>query len=286
MHAKFAPPRRINQFVNSVWVLDPSMDDHPAATQEARHSGIANVAIQLGDRFSLLQDNETSPLPRYCLSGFMTRPRLVAPSGTPRTIGIQFLPGGLRAFSRVSCHDFADRIIDAREVLDARLLAAFDRIDASASTYAIVEYIRRALVDSAVETEPDPRLAIEQFATAIENGFVDSIHDFCDRTGVHVRQLQRWYQNLVGVSPVKYLRVKRAQRALACLSQDPAAHMADIALRCGYSDQAHLSREFKQIYGVSPRRLLADKPHENDSDGGQSTAQPQLKLVAGADAIF
>lgn len=262
------------------------MDDHSAATQEARHPGIANVAIQLGDRFSLLQDNEATPLPRYCLSGFMTRPQLVAPSSQPRTIGIQFAPGGLRAFSRVPCHHFADRIIDAREVLDLRLLAAFNRIDVNAPTIAVVEYIRQTLVESAVETKPDPRLAIEQFAAAIENGMVDSIHNFCDRSGVHIRQLQRWFRNLVGVSPVKYLRVRRAQRALACLSDHRPADLAHIALRCGYSDQAHLSREFKQIYGDSPKRFFADKPQDTDSNGGRSATPPRLKLVAGADAIL
>ena len=44
----------------------------------------------------------------------------------------------------------------------------------------------------------------------------------------------------------------RFDRALA-LAADPAQNWADIALTAGYSDQAHLSREFSALAGMSPQ---------------------------------
>ncbi|MNG36878.1 Helix-turn-helix domain protein [compost metagenome] len=45
----------------------------------------------------------------------------------------------------------------------------------------------------------------------------------------------------------------RFDRVLALAADDPARAWADIALAAGYSDQAHLSREFSALAGLSPQ---------------------------------
>jgi transcriptional regulator GlxA family with amidase domain len=52
---------------------------------------------------------------------------------------------------------------------------------------------------------------------------------------------------------MKYVIVRRVERAKAMISstQEP---LAEVALACGFADQAHLNRRFGAVVGVSPGR--------------------------------
>ncbi|TIS82827.1 MAG: helix-turn-helix transcriptional regulator, partial [Mesorhizobium sp.] len=49
-------------------------------------------------------------------------------------------------------------------------------------------------------------------------------------------------------------RIVRFNRALR-LSSEPTADWADVAADCGYADQAHLVREFRELAGETPTAL-------------------------------
>jgi len=58
----------------------------------------------------------------------------------------------------------------------------------------------------------------------------------------------------VGVPPKLLARFHRARRLL---ERDDGRRWAEIAADCGYADQAHLNRDFRQFAGASPTELLA-----------------------------
>jgi AraC-like DNA-binding protein len=61
----------------------------------------------------------------------------------------------------------------------------------------------------------------------------------------------------VGVSPKHFARTARMQRALIKLQFGPGASLATTALELGYSDQAHMHRDFRELVGVTPRMAVA-----------------------------
>lgn len=56
----------------------------------------------------------------------------------------------------------------------------------------------------------------------------------------------------IGLSPRAYFQRRRAQRA-SLLLLDPALKVTQVAHRLGYTDNAHLTRCFREHLGVSPR---------------------------------
>jgi dihydrofolate reductase len=62
------------------------------------------------------------------------------------------------------------------------------------------------------------------------------------------------FREAVGVSPKTYLRLGRFNRTLHRLHATGTASLADIAAENGFSDQAHMTREFGAIAGVTPGR--------------------------------
>jgi AraC-like DNA-binding protein len=73
-------------------------------------------------------------------------------------------------------------------------------------------------------------------------------------TGLGERQLRRRCEAAFGYGPKTLSRVLRMQRALELARRGAA--FAEVAVRAGYADQAHLSREVKALAGVPLGRLI------------------------------
>lgn len=84
-----------------------------------------------------------------------------------------------------------------------------------------------------------------------------SIEDIAAATGAGARSVFRAFKRDRGCSPLEFARKLRLQKAREMLEQpDPALTATSVALQCGYSDLAHLSREFSAAYGERPSEVL------------------------------
>ena len=68
--------------------------------------------------------------------------------------------------------------------------------------------------------------------------------------GCSHRYLLSEFRRYVGVRPKTLARVLRCQSAIRLL--DSGDSLAEVAVRCGYADQAHLNLDFRRITGLSP----------------------------------
>ncbi|HEX4583071.1 MAG TPA: helix-turn-helix domain-containing protein, partial [Acidobacteriaceae bacterium] len=77
------------------------------------------------------------------------------------------------------------------------------------------------------------------------------------KIGMSQRRIAQLFHEQVGVSPKTYHRVRRFQHTLQRLRGVRQVNWADLAVDCGYYDQAHLSHDFRQIAGMTPAAYLA-----------------------------
>ena len=76
------------------------------------------------------------------------------------------------------------------------------------------------------------------------------VHDLAAQLGYSERHLLRRCREEFGYGPKILHRVLRFQRALRAI--DSGMPLAEVAHRCGYSDQAHLTREVRNLGGAPP----------------------------------
>jgi AraC family transcriptional regulator len=79
------------------------------------------------------------------------------------------------------------------------------------------------------------------------------IRDLAALMHLSVSQFHRLFQRYFNATPMSYVTSRRIRRAQS-LMQEPGKKLADIALACGFCDQAHFCRVFKQTVGTSPAR--------------------------------
>jgi len=74
------------------------------------------------------------------------------------------------------------------------------------------------------------------------------------------KHLVSQFRDLVGPSPKTVARILRFNHLLRLLDRRPRPGWTELAARCGYADQSHLSREVRRLAGCTPSELAADLP--------------------------
>ncbi|KJS04300.1 MAG: AraC family transcriptional regulator [Flavobacteriales bacterium BRH_c54] len=83
-----------------------------------------------------------------------------------------------------------------------------------------------------------------------------SIYELSKRNFTTVRQLERNFKKLIGLSPKEYSNIIRFQNALSLIkNSNQSRSLLDIAFECGYYDHSHLCNEIKRNTGLSPSLL-------------------------------
>ncbi|MGC9497810.1 helix-turn-helix domain-containing protein [Streptomyces sp. WG7] len=186
---------------------------------------------------------------RLLVAGPDTRAHVT--EGAPGTwAGVRFRPGTAPALLGVPAHELRDRRVDLTDLWPsarARRLAA--RVNAAPDPASGLE--EAALSRAADTGPPDPLL--RRIVAALDEG--RPVAATADELGVSARQLHRRSLAAFGYGPKTLARVLRLQRALALARA--GTPLAETAARAGYADQAHLTRDVRELTGVAPGELLA-----------------------------
>ncbi|WP_417215735.1 AraC family transcriptional regulator [Arthrobacter sp.] len=100
-------------------------------------------------------------------------------------------------------------------------------------------------------------LLINRVADEAENdGGLLQVRMLASRFGLGERSLQRLVRDRLGLTPKWLIQRRRLQEAAHLLAQGSGPDLARLAYALGYADQAHFSRDFSAVTGMTPTRYL------------------------------
>jgi transcriptional regulator GlxA family with amidase domain len=79
------------------------------------------------------------------------------------------------------------------------------------------------------------------------------VREVADFVALSASHFSRAFKQSLGCSPMAYVAARRVERAKLMVTST-RERLMDIALTCGFSDQAHLTRSFRRVVGMSPGR--------------------------------
>ena len=213
--------------------------------------GTVELIVQLGPVYGHVQGARVEPFPATCLSGLLLRPDVVqAPPGPVAVLGVRLHPAGAFALLGRPLHELTGCTVDLGDVMPGAADRLAERCHAATSPGgrlgAAVEWLREHLRPAAL----DPAVAWAVERIELRAGAV-SIRELISRTGWSRTRLTTVFREQVGVTPKVLARIRRFRKALEMVSRGDAP-VAHIALACGYYDQPHLNREFRELSGYTP----------------------------------
>ena len=190
-------------------------------------------------------------------------------AGPDTTAWVNRMPAGMEIFGLRFRPGVAAPLLrlPANQLINARLPAiefARNWADRVTSNLEAGRKGRHTILQDAVRgllkdgAEPDP--LVQYVSTLVEraNPHEDlRIANLADAVGISERQLHRRCLASLGYGMKTYARIVRFQRFLALQQAGKLATFAACAAEAGYADQAHLSRDVRQLTGLTPAELAS-----------------------------
>jgi AraC-like DNA-binding protein len=171
-------------------------------------------------------------------------------------LGVHFKPGGGSPFFGVPTNELRNQNLTL-DLLWGRIATAIaDRLWEGESPEEQFKILEEALLERGRN-----RLALHQAVQYAVN-VIDrsrggrSVNSVAERIGISPRRFLDVFRSEVGLSPKAFGRIRRFSAVLKQIDRAPDVDWADVALSCGYFDQAHFNHDFREFSGLTPSTYL------------------------------
>lgn len=264
--AHYIPRPPLSDFVNVMWYWDGYVQSH--AQERLLPDGCMTIAFSLGERSLLKRAPEhASPaadVAGQVICGARSSPMVLDTADMVTTLGIQFKPGGGFPFLRMPASELRELCVPLDDVFGAGAASLRGRLLECAGPqqmFAVVEQWLLAHAAKGLEKHPAVAYAMRRF---VEGALAQPLSSVLDGIGYSQRHFNQLFADEVGLTPKRFLRVRRFQRVISSVAGMPFVDWADLALRCGYYDQPHFVHDFRGFCGLTPAAYLSHRtPHLN-----------------------
>lgn len=271
-----APHVSLRPFIGQLWVS--SSAPQPAGAREhVLPTGQMHLVFRLsGPPLRIFRDAAdqtgstiTGPVVGGARSGFY-----VKEVGAPvLSVGVQLLPGAAQALFGVSAAELAGRHTPASELWGAHADSILQQLSEEPDPVrqlARLESMLAARLPRVHGLHPGVAEILGNFPQA------SRVEDMVRESRYSHRGFIALFRQATGLSPKRYARLMRFQQLMAALRGAPAESLSALAFDAGYSDQAHMNREFREFAGITPLqyKLLAPEAAHHVPVQGQISSIP------------
>ncbi len=162
-----------------------------------------------------------------------------------RVMGVVFRPGGVYAFTAEDLAGMTGRDVDLHDLFGVTA----DRLRQQPARHSHAPAQRLALLERWLQQ----RLRMPAIDPAINHAIgalnrvpqVACIPRIAQAIGMSDRRFTVQFDRQVGMKPKHYARLMRFRTVISHAHYQTAVNWSAVAADCGYSDQAHLSHEFR-----------------------------------------
>jgi AraC-like DNA-binding protein len=246
--------------VEYIWQLS----DAPAhAREKILPSGTLELVINLHENEFRIYDVDTARPPRRfsgaIASGAYQHPFVIDTREHAGIVGVHFRPGGALPFLGALPSELSDLHVDLDALWGHAATELRERLCEAGTPEQRLLIVEQTL--TARLRCPRARHRAVPFAVAALSETHASVSQLASVIGLSHRRLIEVFSAEVGMTPKRFARVRRFQRAVALAQRSPSPDWAGLAHDCGYSDQSHLIREFVAFSGLAPEDL---RRHRDD----------------------
>lgn len=257
------PRAPLDRCIWMLWYARASQIDH--RRERALPSGRVEVILNLAQDF-LTDCSQNAPerVAPSLVVGVRTEYELIDTSDLADLIGIVFRPGGFACF----CHDavdaFSHRSTALEDVWGGEARSLRERLQELASPESRLACLEHYLMTSYADRLGTSRVvayAVSRFeqSSCMHAANTVRIEQVARETGFSVRHFSQMFREHTGVSPKVWCRIQRFLRAVRQMHSGVEVPWAELALDCGYYDQAHFANEFRAFSGINPSAYSAQR---------------------------
>ena len=203
-------------------------------------------------------------------AGLADAPVTTEHKGAHYGVEINLEPLGARRLFGLPMSELANRVVDLDAVLPGAPLLVERLHDAPdwASRFSILDAVIHARLAAVAPAPAEMRWAWRRLRASDGRA---SIATLAAEVGWSRRHFGATFRDQLGLPPKTVARILRFERVVRLLEHDDGGCLAEIAYDCGFADQPHLNRDFRELAGTTPGAYLAAKvAFVQDETGAQT----------------
>jgi len=170
-------------------------------------------------------------------------------------IKVSFQPGGLYRLLGIPMHSLLGKDgMDARDIWGNQINLILEQLSETASFNRMKLIIEQFLFSKSIYLKP--LLPIDSvMPNIVKGGGLIPIDHLASASCLSNRQFERVFKNRIGLSPKFFSRLVRFSRAWLIKENQPDISWLQLAYKCGYHDQMHFIRDFREFTGENPTEI-------------------------------
>jgi AraC-like DNA-binding protein len=166
-------------------------------------------------------------------------------------VSVAFAPGGMHRLLKMPMHELYDEPVDTQLLLGRQIAEVNEQLQEVQTALEMKNIVERFFMS---KLDHCSLLPWEQALKAQLQGNIN-IESAASLACLSLRQYERRAKEIMGYSPKVFSRLIRFSKAYRLKEQQPHLSWTHIAHTCGYFDQMHLIRDFKDFTGALPGTL-------------------------------
>ncbi|RFM29038.1 AraC family transcriptional regulator [Deminuibacter soli] len=246
-HQEFEPPEALRDTIKCFWHNTRKQVASTSAF-EVQPDGYAEIIFYFGELYTLAHNGDLQPLPSPFMMGLLNHPAVFYTKTHLEIIGIRCFPWtvfdllGLPS-GKNGVHAFEHPI--------ARLQTELNPCIAAGDVPGAIARVTQYFLDAHAGIAVNSMLFKAGVAMRQANGTMP-VSQVAAAAHATVRTLERKFKQSSGYTVKDVSALMRFEQARNQLWRNPGVNLAGLAQELGYTDQSHLSREFKRYSGATP----------------------------------
>jgi AraC-like DNA-binding protein len=245
-HQEFEPPEELRDAIKCFWYNRRDASE-PQSDFEVIPDGYAEIIFYFGKLYKVSENENLQPLPSPFMMGLLNQPATFYTRDRLEIIGIRCFPwtvfdllglpsgGGVQTFE----HPVAG------------LQPALQKYIQNGSINDALTEVKQYFLHAKSHIAMDSMLFKAGLAMRGANGTIP-VSQVAEAAHVTVRTLERNFKRSSGYTVKDVSALMRFEQVRNRLWHFPDINLAGLAHELGYTDQSHLSREFKRYSGATP----------------------------------
>lgn len=257
IYREFTPHPQLSSFVECYWKADA---DRPPFKEEESliPDGTIELLFNFGDDYNQVKNGSRELVKGSHIIGIRKQALKISQTTHQHVFSIRFRLGGTYPFFNIPVQLFANGFWSIADILGKDYKELEEQLYDAADDAERVQLADTFLL--ARLKFPDGHY---DFARKCSQWLLSqttmSVAETCRVFGTSYKSLERRFNQVIGMNPTELIKVRRFNNAVLAMYSCRYNSLTEVAYACGFYDQSHFIREFKQLSGCAPRQFLQEQ---------------------------
>jgi AraC-like DNA-binding protein len=240
------------------------------------------LIVSLGPSIDVIDAAGRRATLRSFVGGLGETPSVTEHDGEQAGIQVRLGPFAARALLGMPIGELANVVVDLDDVLGHAAAELSERLAATDGWDARFDILEAHFARRMADAAPPPRDVEWAWGRLRASGGRVRVDALARELGWSRRHFAERFRAEIGLAPKAVARLMRFERVARRLRAGGDHRLGEVALDCGYYDQAHLNRDFRQFAGCTPGEFAARRMPAGDGIAAPDGVLPFVQDAAAA----